>query len=93
MKTQNVSVQKIEEIGEGQVFTIVATEYEAVLSGAYKAGFFNDGRICLVYTDQTKEDSKFPVMEAQEILDKGMENFFSVVSYVQSKREHGWVLK
>lgn len=86
MNTQSVTNQKIEEIGEGQVFTIVATNAEALISGAYKAGFFRDGKICLVYVDKTREEVKFPIEKAQEILDEGMENFFSIVGSVQSQR-------
>lgn len=78
---------KIEEIKEGQVYTVVATEIEALISGAYKAGFFNDGKITLVYTDQKKESYIFPIKEAQEILNQGMENFFSIVRSIQSKRD------
>ena len=78
---------KIEEIPTNEVFTINPTNMEILISGAYKAGFKHDGTVTLCYINGERETYKFPIEDAQNILDKGMENFFSVVSSIQSKRQ------
>ena len=83
---------KIEEIPINEVFTINPTNMEVLISGACKAGFRHDGTVTLCYTDGERETYKFPTEEAQIIFDKGLENFFSVVGSVQSKRQRGAVL-
>lgn len=77
---------KIEDIKPGEVFGIIAPNIQATISGAYKAGFYPDGRITLKYVDESEETVKMTIPEAQAVLDAGLENWFSLVSSVQAQR-------
>lgn len=76
----------IQEIPKGSIYSIVPPNIQAMICGVYKAGFYPDGRIVLVYTDDSREEAKFPIEEAQALMDKGEESIFPIVSAVQSKR-------
>ena len=78
---------KIEEIKEGQVFKIVAPRFISMMCGAYQAGFYPDGRVTLVYEDESRESAQFSLSEAQAILDRGLSDagIFAVVSAVQHR--------
>lgn len=77
---------KIEEIPRGQVYIVVTPKVNAMISGAYKAAFYPSGKVVLAYVDGTSETAQFTIPEAQAIAD-GMDNWFSIVSAVQSKRK------
>lgn len=85
MKTE--SIPKLADIAKEMVYTIVAPNIQASISGAYKAGFKKNGEITLIYTDQSRETAKFTLEEAQAIAEKGMENWFHIISEVQSRRK------
>lgn len=85
-KPQNVESTpvKLAEIPDNHVWRVDPTIIEAQLSGAYKAGFKNNGECTLVYEDAMRETASFTVDEAQALLDKN--NWFSIVGAVQEKR-------
>ena len=75
---------RLSDLPADGVWIIRATGIESMMSGAYKAGFYPDGKIVVVYTDGTRETAIFERAESEKIANK--ENWFSIVSEVQSKR-------
>lgn len=87
MASENAdSVPDLSKIPDGQVWGLYTDNVEAAISGAYRVAFYNDGRVTLIYTDETKEVAKFPLAEAQKIAEAGRDNWFSIVSAVQGRR-------
>lgn len=78
-------VVPIKDIENGMVYTILAPMIQARISGAYKAGFDNKGKITLIYEDGTSESAQFEIDEAQAIAEMGMENWFHIVGSVQDR--------
>jgi len=78
----------LQNIPDGQVYTICASNLEAFICGAYKAGFHTDGKIVVVYTDQSRETGIFSIEDSQVLLDKGEESIFPIVGAVQSQRRY-----
>ena len=79
-------VPKIKNIENGMVYALVAPLIQARISGAYKAGFDNTGKITLIYEDLTHESAQFELEEAQGIAEVGIKNWFHIVGAVQEKR-------
>lgn len=79
-------IKTLADIKAGQVYTIVAPNIEATITGAYKCGIYPDGHAVLVYIDESREDVMLTHEEARDVIAKGKESFFPVVSAIQSKR-------
>ena len=75
---------KPSQVPDGHLWTIEPPRIEAMITGAIKAGFRNDGRVVLVYEDGTKEEAKLPIAEADKLAGEG---FFKIVSTIQSLRK------
>ena len=83
MKTKTIS--NLADIKKGEVYSIFPPKIEMMITGVQKAGLWPDGRAVLLYVDGTKEETKLTDNEAADIIAKGRESFFPVVSMIQGK--------
>lgn len=77
---------KCSEIPAGSIQVFVAPNLHAMICGVYRAGFHPDGRVTLVYVDESRETAQFTQEEAEGLMAKAEESIFPVVSAVQAKR-------
>jgi hypothetical protein len=78
----NATVPKFAELAAGEVNLLVPPRIVAMMTGVQRATQDATGAITLLYDDFTQETARFAM--PPEMAE--MENFFSVVSLVQSQR-------
>lgn len=81
---------KIANIPEKRWAVVTVSQFLALLTGAYMAGFDRDGGITLRYTDNTRESATFPIEEAQRLYDNALgespnAGWWRIVGAVQEK--------
>lgn len=78
-------IKTLSDIPAGQVYSIYPPKIEMMITGVQKCGIWPDGNAVLLYIDGSTEEAILTTNEATDIIAKGRESFFPVVSLVQSK--------
>jgi len=86
MKTEWQLNDGLENQPKGMIFIIETPRFNAMVTGAYKAEFGSDGRVTLVYEDNSKETAQFTIKEAQALTNL---DWFAIVSAIQFKARQG----
>jgi len=79
------TIKSLSDIKPGEVYSIFPPKIEMMITGVQKAGIWPGGRAVLLYVDGTKEETLLTDDEAAEVIAKGRESFFPVVSMIQGK--------